>query len=90
MSKNKPFKNINSLNEIYSLDYEPINKKSIKSISKELCQSYKDGSLPENIFQQIIEHLLAYYIEHDLEEKISAKSYIFEEKLNKIRHHHHQ
>ncbi len=89
MSYNKKIKDLISLNESYYSGHETIDKKNFKSVSRELCRSYKNGSLPENIFLQLIEHLLAYYIEHDLEEKLSSKSYIFEEKINKIRPYQH-
>ena len=89
MSYNKKIKDLISLDESYYSGCETTEKEKAKNISRELCRSYQNGSIPENIFLQLIEHLLAYYIEHDLEEKFSSKSYVFEEKINKIRQYQH-
>jgi len=89
MSYNKEIKDLINLNTDYYSSHETIDKKKIKSISQELCKSYKNGSLPENIFTQLIEHLLAYYVEHDLEEKLLSKAFVFDEKINKIRQYQH-
>ncbi len=84
-------KSINNFLEVYPEDSCVVDKQDLKDISRELCRAHKDGSLSTEIFQKIIEHLLAYYIEQDLEEKFLSKSVILDNKISKIsRHSYHQ
>lgn len=84
------FKNINNFLEVYPEDSYVVDKNDIKDISRELCRAHRDGSLSTEIFQKIIEHLLGFFIEQDLEKKILSKSITLDNKINKIsRHSHH-
>lgn len=88
MGSTNILKNINNFSVAYPENYG-IDKQDIKNISKELCRAHREGSLSTEVLQQIIEHLLAYYIEHDLEKKFLSKSMILENKINKISQYHH-
>ena len=84
-------KRINNFLAAYPEDSYIINKQDIKDISRELCRSHRDGSLSTEAFQKIIEHLLAYYVEQDLEKKFFSKAIILDDKINKIsKYSHHQ
>jgi hypothetical protein len=77
--------NINHL----SNDFSPfinreIDKSDLKNITQELCRAYKKGMIPEGIFHQTIEHLLAFFIERTFDDKIFSKNHILDEKLNKF------
>lgn len=72
-----------------SNDFSPIinrevDKNDLKNITKELCRSYKNGGIPEETFHEIIEHLLAFFIERSFDDKIYSKNYRLDEKLYKL------
>ena len=90
MESTNILKNINNFPAAYPGNYGIIDKQDIKNISKELCRAHREGSLSTEVLQQIIEHLLAYYIEHDLEKKFLSKSIILENKINKTSQYHHR
>jgi hypothetical protein len=74
----------------FNSDFSPpffmeISKNDLKNITKDFCRSYKNGMIPEETFHQVIEHLLAYFIEQSLDEKIYSRDQYFDEKLFKIR-----
>lgn len=74
--------NINHISSsLSSLANEDIDQKDLKDITRELCRSYKMGMIPESTFHEIIEHLLAFFIERSFQNKISGKSYKFDDKL---------
>ena len=81
-------KNISFFPTEYPGDFGIVDKQDIKKAAKELCQAHRDGSLSTDVLQQIIEHLLVYYMENDLEKKFFSKSLILENKIRKISRYH--
>lgn len=61
-----------------------VEENDLKNITKKLCRSYKNGMIPEHIFHEVIEQLLAFYIERSFSDKILAKKHNFETKLYKF------
>lgn len=61
-----------------------IDRRQIKRITKNLIESHKKGHVDDATFTEIIEHLLAFFIERSLEDKISSKMYRLDTKLNKL------
>ena len=74
----------NLTGDYHSSAYGSIDKKKINEITRNLCQSYKEGLIPEETFQEIIKNLLAFFIEHRLEDKLYSKSQKFENKIFRI------
>ncbi len=83
-------KNVYDLSEYYSMDYKSVNRQELKNVSKELCRAYKNGSLSASAFREIIERLLVFYIEHDLEDRLLSKFAHFDEKLFKTHQYYHR
>jgi len=71
-----------SIAESYSqVGREEIDKQELKSFTKDICKAYKAGHLPDNIFHQLMETLLAFFIERSFEEKFSSKMTHLDDKL---------
>ncbi|MFH1154368.1 MAG: hypothetical protein V1793_11175 [Pseudomonadota bacterium] len=76
--------NINELsNDFLPVMNSEFDKNDLKKITKELCRSYKNGMIPEDIFHEAIEQLLAFFIERSFSDKISLKNHNFDDKLFK-------
>lgn len=58
-----------------------IDQIDIKKATKELCRSYKNGTISEASFHNIIENLLAFFIERSFENKLSSKAHRIDDKL---------
>ena len=67
----------------FSLANQGLDKHEIKILTKKLCHAYKEGSISESAFREIVENLLAFFIERSFEEKILSKSENFNHKLDK-------
>jgi len=74
----------NLTGDYHSSTDRSLDKKRINEITKNLCQSYKEGLIPEETFQEIIKNLLAFFIEHRLEDKLYSKSQKFENKIFRL------
>ena len=68
----------------YPLINQNFDREKIKSITKQLCNSYKTGEISEQTFHEVIENLLAFFIEHSFEDKIFSKTYRIDNKINKF------
>jgi hypothetical protein len=68
------------------ISYDPhlCNKDEIKRITRSICKAYKDGLIEEYLFEKLIEHLLAFFLECTFQEKMANKFYHLDRKLLKI------
>ena len=74
----------NSYNDLSLIFNRGIDKNELKTVTKELCRSYKKGMISEETFHEIIEHLLAFFIERSVDDKLFSKNRSFDSKLNKL------
>lgn len=60
---------------------DKIDKKDVKNLTKALCRAYKEESIPEELFHNLIAYLLAYFIENSFDDKVFSKDNELDEKL---------
>ena len=72
-----------TLNAFSFSQKEEFNKADVKTLTKELCQAYKNGSISEKTFHVIIEHLLVIFFESSFDDKLLSKICHLDDKLTR-------
>ena len=54
-------------------DYVEIDRAQIKKVTRYACTAYKEGTISQETFEQVVEFLLAFYLERSLEDTLLPK-----------------